>query len=195
MPLLLTLAYLGHKSMAFLPNNLFNSNAPFWVTGTIDALIVFEILIASLIVRSFYINIISLDKITLRTELDKAELQSKSESEEALVQLMMATQSERRNFLIFVQEMQKAFQELEEAVGTPKPRVDTLFRRMHSIKGTCAAFHLTHVSRQAHYFENQLGELRLGGGKLEELLPTLKTGFKALQDEFESFLKKHNVCL
>ncbi len=129
-----------------------------------------------------------------KTEERKFRL--KAETEATLVKVVMTILSDRRSFVDFVLESRKNFRDLEAEVKAANPKFDVLFRGMHSLKGSCAAFHMTQLSNDAHHFESQLSDLKgAEGEKLKQYIPNLSRGLEALNKQFEGFLKSHENVL
>lgn len=139
-----------------------------------------------------------LDKIICiaSDKTEERKLRQKAEAEAALVKLFMAILTDRPSFVHFVHETRGIIGQMRSELFRPQPRLDVLYRGMHSLKGGSAVFGMKGISDLAHQFENHLSELRSGDKeRLEEFLPQLKTGLDRIEQNFEGFLKEHEGIL
>jgi len=81
-----------------------------------------------------------------------------------------------------VEQIERELVALEREPGDPK-RIGTLFRAVHSIKGTCGFFGFTKLAAVTHAGENLLGRLRSGE---RTLTPEIANALLALVDALRS---------
>jgi two-component system chemotaxis sensor kinase CheA len=130
---------------------------------------------------------------------DKTEelgFKKKAEAEFTLVQVVMAAVSDRAGFVAFVLEARRAFAELFAELESPAPRLDAMFRLIHSIKGSLAAYYFTEGSKTAHAIETNLSNLKSASPeKFAEYLPEVRESLQGIFKGFEGFLQEHEAAI
>lgn len=127
---------------------------------------------------------------------EERQLRERAESEAALVKMVIRVLRDRSGFVDFVFETRRVFSDLFEELEKSEPKMDSLFRYMHSIKGGAAAFYILNVSEQAHCLENKLVDLKdQEPESLSAYLPKLREGAKGLSGNFEKYLKDHEYIV
>src|SRR5690349_16577386 len=85
-----------------------------------------------------------------------------------------------------VEQIERELVALERDPSDPK-RIATLFRAVHSIKGTCGFFGFTKLAAVSHAGENLLGRLRSGE---RTLTPEIANALLALVDALRAILAR-----
>lgn len=133
------------------------------------------------------------------TSADKTEeynLRIKAESEFTLVQVIMAAISDRAGFVAFVLETKRSCQELLSELSKTTPRIDHIFRCLHSLKGGFSAYYFTELSRTAHLLESDLSKLKDASSSVVlASYSGIRDTVKIMLQKFEGFLKEHETTL
>lgn len=108
----------------------------------------------------------------------------------------------RQEFRLELEELvERVFNDLDELRAAPGSSqqynlIDSVFRRVHSVKGLAAAAELQNTRETAHQFENLLAELRSGALEVDEdLLDLCDNAAETLSESFEANTPESDTSL
>ena len=117
------------------------------------------------------------------------ELQKKALKEAKVVKMIMAIVQNRSDFTaFFVPEARRILAEVKQEL-TSAPDVHSLFRKIHTIKGTSASYHIDTVESLSQEIEERLSALRKAtGDDFGQAIAKLCADVDVLEKAFEDFL-------